>query len=44
MEYVTLYNGIKMPILGYGVFQIRQDIEVSIPRKAILMRKRLEMP
>ena len=22
MEFVTLNNGIKMPILGYGVFQI----------------------
>ncbi len=25
MEYVTLYNGVKMPILGYGVYQITQD-------------------
>ncbi len=25
MEYVTLYNGIKMPILGYGVFQIAKE-------------------
>ncbi len=22
MEYVTLNNGIKMPVLGYGVFQV----------------------
>ena len=22
MEYVTLSNGIKMPMLGYGVYQI----------------------
>lgn len=22
MEYVTLYNGVKMPILGYGVYQV----------------------
>lgn len=22
MEYVTLNNGVKMPILGYGVYQI----------------------
>ena len=22
MEYVTLNNGIKMPILGYGVYQV----------------------
>ena len=25
MEYVTLYNGIKMPILGYGVFQVAKE-------------------
>lgn len=25
MEYVTLNNGIKMPILGYGVYQISQN-------------------
>ena len=25
MEYVTLNNGVKMPILGYGVFQISKD-------------------
>lgn len=25
MEYVTLYNGIKMPILGYGVFQVTKE-------------------
>lgn len=22
MEYVTLYNGVKMPMLGYGVYQV----------------------
>lgn len=22
MEYVTLSNGVKMPILGYGVYQV----------------------
>ena len=22
MEYVTLNNGVKMPLLGYGVYQI----------------------
>lgn len=26
MEYVTLNNGVKMPILGYGVYQIKKDI------------------
>lgn len=25
MDYVTLYNGVKMPILGYGVYQISKD-------------------
>lgn len=26
MRYVTLNNGVKMPILGYGVYQIK-DLE-----------------
>ena len=26
MEYVTLYNGLKMPILGYGVYQVTKDV------------------
>ncbi|MCD8300449.1 MAG: aldo/keto reductase [Clostridiales bacterium] len=25
MEYVTLYNGVQMPVLGYGVYQIPAD-------------------
>ena len=25
MEYITLSNGIKMPQLGYGVYQVTQD-------------------
>lgn len=25
MEYVTLSNGVKMPILGYGVYQVTQE-------------------
>ena len=24
-EYVTLNNGVKMPILGYGVYQVTKD-------------------
>ena len=24
MEYITLSNGVKMPQLGYGVFQVTQ--------------------
>ena len=25
MEYVTLNNGVKMPILGYGVYQVTPE-------------------
>jgi len=25
MEYITLNNGVKMPQLGYGVFQVTQE-------------------
>lgn len=25
MEYVMLNNGVKMPILGYGVYQVTKD-------------------
>ena len=25
MEYVTLSNGVKMPMLGYGVYQVPAD-------------------
>jgi len=25
MEYATLSNGVKMPILGYGVYQVSQE-------------------
>ena len=25
MEYITLNNGIKMPMLGYGVYQVTKD-------------------
>ena len=25
MEYKTLYNGVKMPVLGYGVYQVTKD-------------------
>lgn len=25
MEYVTLHNGVKMPMLGYGVYQVSKD-------------------
>ena len=25
MEYVTLNNGVEMPILGFGVYQIPQE-------------------
>lgn len=30
MEFVTLNNGIKMPILGYGVYQVdRQNVSAA---------------
>ena len=25
MEYVTLNNGIQMPVLGYGVYQVNNE-------------------
>lgn len=25
MEYVTLANGVKMPVLGYGVYQVTKE-------------------
>lgn len=25
MEFITLYNGVRMPILGYGVYQVTQE-------------------
>ena len=25
MKYVTLSNGVKMPVLGYGVYQVEPD-------------------
>ena len=25
MEYVQLNNGLKMPVLGYGVYQVTKD-------------------
>ena len=25
MEYITLNNGVKMPLLGYGVYQVTKE-------------------
>ena len=25
MEQITLYNGVKMPIVGYGVYQVSKE-------------------
>ena len=25
MEYISLNNGVKMPILGYGVYQVTKE-------------------
>ena len=42
MEYVTLYNGIKMPILGYGVYQVGKAIEKSgIKRDEIFLTSKV---
>ena len=35
MEYITLNNGVKMPMLGYGVFQISQPECEQCVREAI---------
>lgn len=38
MEYVTLNNGVKMPILGYGVYQVtKEECE-----RCVLMRLKLD--
>lgn len=35
MEYVTLYDGVKMPILGYGVYQNNMEkTEVLDPKQS----------
>lgn len=28
MKYVTLNNGLKMPILGYGVYQVMKSLSL----------------
>ena len=50
MEYVTLNNGVKMPILGYGVYQVTKDEcercvldALKTGYRVISMRKRLVM-
>lgn len=30
MEYATLQNGLKMPMEGFGVFQVRDKRNVSV--------------
>ena len=30
MEYRELYNGVKIPMLGFGVFQIPDHIMITI--------------
>lgn len=35
MEYVTLNNGIKMPMLGYGVYQVTNNECESCVRDAL---------
>ncbi len=31
MEYITLSNGVRMPQLGYGVYQVTQEECVFLP-------------
>lgn len=35
MEYVELSNGVKMPMLGYGVFQVDNDTTQKVVKEAI---------
>lgn len=28
MQYITLSNGVKMPELGYGVYQVTKDSQI----------------
>ena len=42
MEYISLNNGVKMPILGYGVYQVTKE-ECERCVLDALMRKRLGM-
>ena len=45
MDYVTLNNGVKMPILGYGVYQVTQEecercvLDVLIRDTDLLIRR-----
>ena len=41
MEYTTLNNGVKMPILGFGVFQIPKEDTERIVLDAIEVGYRL---
>lgn len=44
MEYITLSNGVKMPILGYGVYQVtKEECErcvIVIPKSTHKERKK----
>ena len=48
MDYVTLNNGVKMPKLGYGVYQTppeeRQATEALIPPRRTATKKESETP
>ena len=45
MEYITLNNGVKMPKLGYGVYQIDPAKDASLMQfllaTVLLIRRRL---
>lgn len=39
MECVTLNNGVKMPILGYGVILMRKKLEVQLKNQEFQEKK-----
>ena len=41
MEYITLHNGVKMPQLGYGVYQVTKDECERCVRDALQVGYRL---
>ena len=40
MEYATLNNGVKMPQLGYGVYQVSQE-EATLKNRLIRRQQNL---
>ena len=44
MEYVQLNNGIKMPMLGYGVYQVTKDECERCVTAATALLNRVSLP